>query len=272
MLQRLSRRAVAVGLAASVATPALGAATAWWDGYEQRLRRLLRTGGVFGGGTGGVFDAAMARDLFAANNRFRAEQGGQARLTWDDDLALCARAHCADMAERNFFDHMTPERFSVADRSAILCRTLLGASGENLAYRFDNRRPPTAEQFFSQWRDSEGHRVNMLRATYTHAGYGVVRHGDYVRAAGVFFGVDARLAEPLPWRVSDRRQIERLLAAASPPIARYGLSEPGVDQAYDIGPLGRRYLPLPTEVSQLRPVKALPNGRYEVLWGPIFVA
>lgn len=266
MLLDVSRRGLIAGLA--VAPLALSSAQAAdagrWIAYERRLKARLRDA------AGGRFDAAMARELLALHNRFRRDQGRGA-LRWDDDLAAAARAHAADMADRDFFAHRTTERFDGGARVAILARTLLGASGENLAYRLDTQDPPTPAQFTKQWRDSPGHRENMLRASFDHVGFGVLRRGPKAWAVAMFAGVDARLSAPLPWRLEARADIDRLLAAAAPTIGRYAISEPLVDQAYDVVEVGGGGRDLPRGASQLRPLRQTSERRFDVLWGPVFL-
>jgi uncharacterized protein YkwD len=266
MIAKVSRRGLIAGLAVAplVLNPAHAAEAGRWIAYERRLRARLRDA------AGGRFDAAMARDLLTRNNAFRREQG-RGVLRWDDDLAAAARAHAADMADRDFFAHRTIERFDGGARVAILARTLLGASGENLAYRLDTKDPPTPAQFTKQWRDSPGHRENMLRASFDHAGFGVLRRGAHAWAVGMFAGVDARLASPLPWRLEARDDIEKLLTGAAPAIGRYAISEPLVEQAYDVVQVGGGGRELPRGASQLRPLRQTSERRFDVLWGPVFL-
>ncbi len=49
---------------------------------------------------------AMMRELGV---RFDAKQVSQVKLRWNNDLAKAAEARARDMAERNYFEHTTPE-------------------------------------------------------------------------------------------------------------------------------------------------------------------
>jgi hypothetical protein len=267
MLRYVSRRGLIAGLAVAplALTPAHAAEAGRWIAYERRLRARLRDA------AGGRFDAPMARELLVQNNRFRRDQARGA-LKWDDDLAAAARAHAADMADRDYFAHRTTERFDGGARVAILARTLLGASGENLAYRLDTQDPPTPAQFTKQWRDSPGHRANMLRDSFDHVGFGVLRRGPKAWAVAMFAGVDARLSSPLPWRLEARGDIEQRLAGGEPALLRYAISEPLAEQADEVFQVGGQARVLPRGASQLRPLRQTSETRFDVLWGPVFLA
>lgn len=52
-----------------------------------------------------------ARDVFTLTNQERIK-AGLAPFTWSDALADVAAAHCRDMSERQFFDHVNPDGLS----------------------------------------------------------------------------------------------------------------------------------------------------------------
>ncbi|WP_254824596.1 CAP domain-containing protein [Haloglomus halophilum] len=118
--------------------------------------------------------ANMERAIHEATNR-RREQHDLAPLSYSDHLAAVALQHSRDMAERDYFDHTSPDdedaagryrRFGHDDRSV----------GENIA----RRHPlPTASAtdiaaaVVDGWMNSPGHRENLLRERFEAEGLGV---------------------------------------------------------------------------------------------------
>ena len=262
----MHRRTLLTGLGAfAVAPAAAGAAEAagrWLD-YEKRLRsRLLDTGG-------GVLQEHFASELVTLTNRLRAQNGVPA-LHVDPELTTTARAHAADMAGRKFFAHNSPEGFNANERVGLLVRKMMGSFGENLAYQTGFNRKVTPKMTFEGWRDSPGHRENMLESKYSHVGHAVVKTSETYYSVAVFGGRDASLSAPLPLRL-DGPQLHAALRAAQPQIERYMISEPeGPPQrpGYASSGSGPAY---PPGVWRVRPIAPIGPGRIAVLWGPAFV-
>ncbi len=129
-------------------------------------------GGASGGVGAGVAvpiassSRAEPRALLDRINRHRAAIGCRA-LVWDDRLAAIARRHSADMAGRGFFSHVNPDGrdpFDRLDAAGIRYR----AAAENLA---QGRR--LGRETYDDWIESRGHRENLERCEYTHAGVGL---------------------------------------------------------------------------------------------------
>jgi uncharacterized protein YkwD len=98
-------------------------------------------------------------------NQARAS-AGCAPLVADSALAAVARAHSADMRDRDYFAHDTPEGLSPFDRAE---RAGVGyARAENIAY---GQRDAAA--VMEDWMDSSGHRANILDCKLTKLGVGV---------------------------------------------------------------------------------------------------
>jgi hypothetical protein len=53
--------------------------------------------------------------------------------------------------------------------------------------------------------EQPGHRATLLARGLTHVGYGALRRGDEVIAAGAYSEVAARLEQPAPGRCGRRR-------------------------------------------------------------------
>ena len=115
--------------------------------------------------------AAVARAVMAEVNRTRVAEG-LAALSEDAALARAARDHSEELAARRTLDHSStdPERRTVTMRIEAAGGTWLRAA-ENLASMTgpSSRVPQTAQM----WLSSDGHRRNMLSASYTHTGVGV---------------------------------------------------------------------------------------------------
>jgi uncharacterized protein YkwD len=92
---------------------------------------------------------------------------GCAPMTVDSHLVAAARAHSADMAARDYFDHTTPEGVTFSQRieQAGFAWSL---AAENIAYGY---RDP--ESVMRGWMNSDGHRKNILNCRLTHIGVGL---------------------------------------------------------------------------------------------------
>jgi uncharacterized protein YkwD len=98
-----------------------------------------------------------------------------APLIWNEELALEARRHAKNMAERHFFSHEDPKRGEISRR--------LDSSGiewnrcaENLYKEKDVPNP--AEDAVKSWLQSPGHRRNMLDSGLAETGIGVANADD----------------------------------------------------------------------------------------------
>lgn len=267
-MKLIARRTLLAGGAAlastSVSTRLWAAPPQPWIAYERRLRGLLDDP------PGGDFDPDFEETLLDLNNIFRRRQG-PAPLAWDRGLCLAARAHAADMARTEVFDHVTREGYSPASRVGLLARDLVGAPGENIAMRLNASGAVTADQIMGQWRTSPGHRANLLAPGFTHVGYGVLRQGPRVIAVGAYAEVAARLAGPAPLRVRAVDEIASALSNAAPAIRQFSVSEPGGEVLTTTYVEGRSPNVLQPGAWQLRPHLSSGEHRYQVAWGPVFV-
>lgn len=94
-------------------------------------------------------------------------------LKADTKLQLVAREHSADMFERSYFSHVSPEGLSPFDRIKRSEIPFITA-GENLA------NAPTLLIAHEGLMNSPGHRANILRSTFSRVGIGILdggRHG-----------------------------------------------------------------------------------------------
>ncbi len=102
----------------------------------------------------------------------RRTEAGLRPLTSSRTLASAARAHSADMGERRFFAHDTPDGVEPADRivAAGYPRTDVSV-GENLAWGEETAGTPAA--IVEGWMESPGHRANILRREFREVGIGL---------------------------------------------------------------------------------------------------
>lgn len=258
MLAGLASLPALPALAQSAMVPAEG-----WLAYEAGLRARLADAG------GGTFQPATERELLRLTNAVRAEAGVGA-CDWCDELSLAARAHAADLVQRGYVEHLSPEGFDPTHRVGLLARRMIGSASENIAYR-RAVDPASAADLMGIWRKSPPHWTNLLRPSHAKIGFGSVIRGDRTYTVGLYARPDGELGAPLPFRVLGEAQLSQALMAASPRIESFALADPMDEQArlaMSESATGRRLAP---GVYQLRPRRRLDERRYEVLWGPIFV-
>jgi uncharacterized protein YkwD len=261
----VDRRILLAAAGVGLMFPALARAapSAPWLAYDRRLRGQLAE-------SRGDLDPDFEQDLRDLGDIFRRGQG-RAGLTLDPGLTLAARAHAADIARTGVFAHMTREGFGPAARVGLLARDLIGAPGENIAERRNASGPVRPDQIMGQWKDSPGHRANLLAPGFTHVGYGVLRQGAEVIAVGAYAEVPARLASPAPLRVASVEAIAAALSVASPRIDQFSVSEPGGEALIATYLEGPRPQTLPPGAWQSRPHLTAGAHRYQVGWGPVFI-
>jgi len=140
--------------------------------------------------------ATLATDIHALINEERTSNGLEP-LQWDQALASIAYAHSMDMAERDYFDHLSPEGDDFADRyeeAGYDLQTQVGntvyVGGENLlltnvvrSYTYDQETGEVLDYVFSDldelareavqgWMESPDHRENIL-TPFTREGIGI---------------------------------------------------------------------------------------------------
>ncbi len=119
--------------------------------------------------------------VFHHINQYRVENSKHA-LTWNDQLNKAARLHNIEMKKHHFFAHKNPKNKALKGVRNRLEKVSADYTtfGENIAF-FDE--PITydeklnAEQvqtwaidIFNQWKNSKGHRENMLRDAFLQSG------------------------------------------------------------------------------------------------------
>lgn len=105
-------------------------------------------------------------------NQIRRENGlGTLSLNWE--LSRVARYKSQDMADKRYFSHTSPtygSPFQMMQAFGLTYRT----AGENIAYGYSS-----PQAVVTGWMNSEGHRKNILNASFTQIGVGYVPQGHY---------------------------------------------------------------------------------------------
>jgi uncharacterized protein YkwD len=91
---------------------------------------------------------------------------GCAPVVHDEGLARVARAHSADMRDRDFFDHVNLDGLDPFQRAESAGQT--NARAENIAYG-----QPNPAAVMDGWMNSSGHRANILNCELRTLGVGV---------------------------------------------------------------------------------------------------
>lgn len=112
--------------------------------------------------------ASYEQQVFTLVNKERANRGLQL-LTYNTEVARCARFKSQDMINKGYFSHTSPtygSPFKMMENFGIR----FSAGGENIAY---GQR--TAQEVMNSWMNSAGHKANILSAAYTQIGVGVAK-------------------------------------------------------------------------------------------------
>ncbi|MCX4759303.1 CAP domain-containing protein [Kitasatospora purpeofusca] len=115
---------------------------------------------------GGSSNSSFAQQVADLVNTQRS-QAGCGPLTVDPKLTTAAQVHSDDMADRNFFDHASPEGRH-ADYRIEAAGYRWSSWGENIAR---GQKDPAA--VMESWMNSPGHRANILNCSFKQIGVGV---------------------------------------------------------------------------------------------------
>jgi len=108
---------------------------------------------------------------------------GKASLCWHDGLAAVARGHSADMLQRQYVEHRSPEGLTPANRLEQYGIRYL-ACGENIGVVYGDSSHDARgihdihAAFMNQPRSLTNHRGNLLNPIWTHVGIGVAYKRD----------------------------------------------------------------------------------------------
>jgi len=112
-------------------------------------------------------DDALAKEVLKETNQFR-QSRSKKPLQWHDGLSEIARKHSEAMASgATPFGH---QDFKLRDKEARqILDARLSATAENVAFG-----PETAAEVVKGWKDSPGHRQNML-GNFRYIGIGTAK-------------------------------------------------------------------------------------------------
>lgn len=116
--------------------------------------------------------SAYEREVVDLVNEIRTQRGlGRLEENWE--LSRVARYKSRDMQEKRYFSHTSPTYGSPFDMMRAFGLAYRSA-GENIAMGY-----PTPQSVVDGWMNSEGHRKNILNASFTVIGVGYVPEGNY---------------------------------------------------------------------------------------------
>ncbi|WP_051830846.1 MULTISPECIES: CAP domain-containing protein [Streptomyces] len=115
---------------------------------------------------GGGASASYAQQVVDLVNAERAK-AGCGPVSSEPRLASAAQSHSDDMADRNYFDHASPEGYH-ADHRIEATGYRWSTWGENIAR---GQKDPAA--VMDAWMNSPGHRANILNCAFKQLGVGV---------------------------------------------------------------------------------------------------
>jgi uncharacterized protein YkwD len=130
----------------------------------------------------------LEREIYRFTNEVR-RRHGLLTLTWETSLQNVARDHSADMLDRNYFSHLSPEGRTPRDRVTSGYPFALSMTGENIWSGTGHDAENTSDMalhIVNNWMASAGHRQNLLNPRFTDIGVGVAARGRDVRATQVF--------------------------------------------------------------------------------------
>lgn len=125
--------------------------------------------------------AISSNDVSALSNSARTSNG-LAPLTTDQALTSAAQAKAEHMLANGYFAHNAPD--------GTTGWTFISASGYDYSTAGENLAASNqgASAVVTGWMNSPGHRANLLSATYTEVGYGVVYVGDWTYQEATYSG------------------------------------------------------------------------------------
>ncbi len=166
------------------------------------IARLVATMGMLGASVSSVVAqdtgdlSALRHEALDLTNAARAE-AGLSELGPSELLDEVAQGHAADMLERDYYDHVSPEGETPFERFREAGGSRWGLSGENIATCEGCSTPPDAARvraFQEGWMQSPGHRENILSDGFDSFGFGIVGEGDEIYAVQTFSGPGADTA------------------------------------------------------------------------------
>ena len=132
------------------------------------------------------FMAEVEQAIYNKVNEERAKAGVSA-LSYNTTMEKYARIKSQDMGDKNYFSH-TDLNGNYITTQMKADGVTYNAWGENIAYIAGITDPAAlANQFMTNWMNSEGHKKNILSTNFTSIGVGVYKIGNKVYATQEFY-------------------------------------------------------------------------------------
>jgi uncharacterized protein YkwD len=139
--------------------------------------------------------AAQVRDAVRRLVNAQRAQHGLRALRTSRHLAAAARRHSRDMVRRNYFEHVSPDGRTVADRvkrTGYLRGSRNWALGEDIGWGTGSLATPAA--IVQGWMNSPPHRAVILGRRYREAGVGIAPGTPTGAGGGATFTLDVGMA------------------------------------------------------------------------------
>lgn len=132
------------------------------------------------------FMAQVEQAIYNKVNEERAKAGVPA-LSYNTTMEKYARIKSQDMGDKNYFSH-TDLNGNYITTQMKADGVSYNAWGENIAYIAGITDPTElANQFMTNWMNSEGHKKNILSTNFDSIGVGVYKIGNKVYATQEFY-------------------------------------------------------------------------------------
>lgn len=212
------------------------------------------------------FETQVADALFAEINAERVANG-LLPLNRRASLDMAAQSHALDMSVRIYADHVDPEGRDHLHRIRAFDRTMLvGASGSNVTVSKSAADAAAVHEKIK--RDAES-AENILRASFTDIGIGVVEEAGQYYVVEVFADAQGDLREALPVSATGTAPLRVNLAHRNQRLMAWGLMDTASGEPLVRGSVPRmRFSGLDGADASLNVLVGLRNDTY-VLKGPL---
>ena len=213
------------------------------------------------------FDTEIADSLLAQVNAERVANG-LAPLNRRASLDMAAKSHALDMATRIFADHADLEGRDHLHRIRAFDRTMLvGASGSNVTVSLATA---DAKAVYEKIKLDAYSADNIVRASFTDVGIGVVEEAGQYYVVQVFAAAEGDFHEAIPVTAKESRPLSADLSDRDRQVVAWGLidTQSGEMLARSTMPRVRFNNARGSEAAALDVLVAFQNNTY-VLKGPL---
>ncbi|MCH2250316.1 MAG: CAP domain-containing protein [Cognatishimia sp.] len=211
-------------------------------------------------------ERSVADGLMAEINADRVSNG-LAPLNRRGSLDKAALAHALDMSVRIYADHVDPEGRDHLHRIRAFDRTMLvGGSGANVTVSLAN---DDAQAVHAKVKMDAFNADNMMRASFTDVGIGVVEEAGQYYVVQVFAAAEGDLNEAVPISVAGTAPLKAKLSSDDQRMVAWGLVDTNSGEMLARSSMPRiRYSALDGADAAINVLVGLHNSTY-VLKGPL---